>query len=167
MLKEIETRQSIRKYKDVPVSEDQLDAVLRAAMNAPSARNEQCWRFMIVQNRKVLDDIASLSSYMKMMESAPCCILVLADKTIVPYPEYMYYDCSAAIENILIEANHQGLGTCWCAIAPNEDRIATFCDYFELPEDLVPISAVALGVSDEEKSQIDRYDPDKILKTIK
>lgn len=162
MLKEIEYRQSIRQYKDVAVSDEEIKELLQAAMNAPSARNEQCWHFIVVRNRQKLDEMAKLSPYMKMMTSAPCAIVVLADKTKVPQSEYMYYDCSAAIENILIEAVHQSLGTCWCAIGPSEQRIQNFRNAFQIEEHFVPISAIAVGVSDEEKPLIDRYDPTKI-----
>lgn len=162
MIQEIATRQSIRKYKDTPVTEAQLDEILRAAMRAPSARNEQCWRFVVIRNRKILKDISEFKAYMKMMATAPCCILVLADKTIVNKPEYMYYDCAAAIENMLLEAKHLDLGTCWCAIGPNVERIEEFRNYFNIEDNLEPISAVALGVSDEVKEIQDRFDPSKI-----
>lgn len=162
MLKEIETRQSIRKYKETPITNSQLDEILRAAMRAPSARNEQCWRFIVIRNRKTLDDISHFKAHMQMMATAPCCIVVLADKTIVNKPEYMYFDCGAAIENMLIEAKHLDLGTCWCAIGPNEDRIEEFRNYFKIEDNLVPISAVALGVADEIKEIQDRFDSSKI-----
>ncbi len=162
MLKEIETRQSIRRYVSREIPEAVLKTLLRAAMNAPSARNEQCWRFWVIRSRDRLDQISELSPYMKMMKSAPCCILVLADASAVLASEYMYYDCSAAIENLLIEAVHQGLGTCWCAIGPSLERIQNFKEAFSIPAPLVPISAVAVGYADEEKPLVDRYDETKI-----
>ncbi len=162
MLKEIETRQSIRKFKDIPVTDEQIEILLQAAMNAPTARNKQTWRFIVVTDRKTLDHFPELSPFMKMMETAPCAIIVLGDKSLVNETEYLYYDGSAAIENILIEAVHLGLGTCWCAIAPSEERINSFTEYFKLDDSLIPLSAIAVGVSDEEKPLVDRYDPNKV-----
>ena len=55
MLKELYERQSIRKYLDKPVEEEKIMELLRAAMNAPTARNTQSWRFMVIENREALD----------------------------------------------------------------------------------------------------------------
>ena len=56
MLKELFERRSIRRYTDRPIPEDVLTELLRAAMNAPSARNTQSWRFLVITDRKTLDD---------------------------------------------------------------------------------------------------------------
>ena len=51
MLKELFERRSIRRYTDRPIPEDVLTELLRAAMNAPSARNTQSWRFLVITDR--------------------------------------------------------------------------------------------------------------------
>ncbi len=162
MLEAIKKRQSIRKYKDNPLSDEQIEKLLKAAMNAPSARNTQSWQFIVIKNKKVLNDVSTMSPYLQMMKSTPCAILVLGEKLKVDKMEYLYYNCSAAIENILIEAVHLGLGSCWCAIGPNLDRIENFRNYFKLSDHLEPISIVSVGYADEEKEIIDRYNKDKI-----
>ena len=55
MLTEIWTRHSIRRYEDRTVEKEKLEELLRAAMHAPTARNTQSWRFMVIRNRKALD----------------------------------------------------------------------------------------------------------------
>lgn len=132
-------------------------------MNAPTAKNAQTWRFMVIKNRDILDKIADLSPYMKMMKTAPCAIMVLGDMKKATRIEYLYYDASAAIENMLIEACHLGLGSCWCAIGPNEERVELFKKEFDIEESLYPVSVVSFGISDEEKTLIDRYDPEKVV----
>lgn len=162
MLEELWTRQSIRKYKPRKVEAEKLEEVLRAAMHAPTARNSQCWHFLVIRNRKALDEMTSLQPYTGMMKTAPCAILVMGDKSVCEQEEYIYCDCSAAIENILIEARHQGLSTCWCAVAPKQERIDNFRRYYQLPEQLLPIGVVAIGYGCEEKEIQDRFDPKKI-----
>lgn len=162
MLDEIWTRQSIRRYDNKPVEEEKLEEVLRAAMHAPTARNTQSWRFLVIRNRKALDEMHTLQPYTQMMKTAPCAILVMGNKNATELEEYLYCDCSAAIENILIEARHQGLSTCWCAVGPRSERIENFKEYYHLPEHLLPIGVVAIGYGIEEKAIQDRYDPNKI-----
>ena len=63
---------------------------------------------------------------------------------------------------MLIEAVHQGLGTCWCAIGPRTERIENFRNYFHIEDHLIPIGVVAVGYGDEVKPKVDRFDPEKI-----
>ena len=142
MLNEVWTRQSIRRYENRDVEDEKLMELLRAAMHAPTARNTQSWRFMVIRNRKALDEMTTLQPYTGMMKTAPCAILVMGDRTVTDLDEYLYCDCSAAIENILIEARHQGLSTCWCAVGPRRERIDNFRRYYGLKEDLLSAMAV-------------------------
>ena len=79
MLKEIKKRQSIRKYKDTAVEKEKITEILKAAMNAPTARNSQEWEFKVITNRTALNNMVNLSCYMAMMQEAPCAILVIAN----------------------------------------------------------------------------------------
>lgn len=157
MLKEIETRQSIRKYKEKKVEDEKIQELLKAAMNAPSARNTQEWRFIVMTNKQTLSDMTTLSPYMNFVKDAPCAILVIADLNKAINKEYGMINCSAAIENLLIEVVHQGLGACWCGIAPNEDRIIGFQKYFQLKDNEYPVGLVSIGYSDQERPMKDTY----------
>ncbi|MCI9631603.1 nitroreductase family protein [Thomasclavelia cocleata] len=159
MLKEIEQRQSIRKYKNTLVEKEKIVEILKAAMNAPTARNTQEWKFKVITNKTALNDIVNLSPYTSMMKEAPCAILVIADLNKAISVEYGLINCSAAIENILIEAVNQGLGTCWCGIAPIEKKIKDFKNYFKLTENEYPVGIVAIGYSNENKPLVDRFNP--------
>ena len=69
---------------------------------------------------------------------------------------------SAAIENLLIEAVNQGLGCCWCGIAPVSERIEGFKNYYNLADNEYPVGVVAVGYSNETKPLIDRFDSKNI-----
>lgn len=162
MLDEIYKRQSIRKYLDKEVELEKIEALLRAAMSAPTARNTQSWRFLVVTNKEALASMTELQPYTGMMKTAYCAIIVMGDKTVTQPDEYVYVDAAAACENILLEAVHQGLGTCWCAIGPKQERIDNFRSYYHIAENLIPVAAIAVGYSDEVKEKQDRYDPAKV-----
>lgn len=162
MLKELHQRQSIRKYLPKQVEDEKIEGLLKAAMQAPTARNQQTWRFYVIANREILDTMIEYQPYTSMMKSAPCAILVVGDKSVAKEEGYIYLDGAAAIENILIEAVHQGLGTCWCGIWPVQERVQKFSEKFELPESYIPIGVVAIGYGDEDKPIVERYDPKKV-----
>lgn len=162
MLKELFERRSIRRYTDRPIPEEVLTELLRAAMNAPSAHNTQSWRFLVITDRSTLDDIPSLQPYTGMMKKAQAAIMVMGDRTAEPQEGYLYVNCAAAIENLLVEAVHQGVGACWCAIAPKPERIEGFSRYFRLDDTLLPVGIVALGWPAEERPRTDQYAPEKV-----
>ena len=155
-------RVSIRHYQNREVEQAKLEEMLRAAMNAPTARNTQSWRFLVITNRETLNHMTELQPYTGMMKEAYCAILVMGDRNANPVDEYLYVDAAAAIENMLIEGVHQGLGTCWCAVGPSKERISKFKEYFHLKDHLLPVAVVAVGYSAEDKTRIDQYDPEKV-----
>lgn len=162
MLKEIKERHSIRKFKDKVVEAEKIEALLRSAMQAPTARNLQSWRFMVIENRDALQHMTDLKTHTNMMKEASCAILVMGDFHINPLEGYLYVDGAAAIQNILLEAVHLGLGACWCAVGPKQEPIDNFRKYYNLPDHYLPIAVIAIGYPDEEKSFDDRFDPSKI-----
>jgi hypothetical protein len=73
-------RRSIREYSDEPVSDEQVEAMLKAAMAAPSAQNLLPWHFVVVRKRKMLDKLAEVHKYAHMLEQAPLAIVVCGDQ---------------------------------------------------------------------------------------
>lgn len=148
-IEDILDRRSIRAYKPDPIPADLVETLLTAAVHAPSARNGQPWHFLVIDDRKLLDQIVELSPYTKMMAQAPLAIMVLGDEQ--KTPGYWVDDCGAATQNILIAAQSLGLGACWCGIHGTADRCADFCKAFHLPEHIVPFSVIAIGYPNEQK----------------
>ena len=71
-------------------------------------------------------------------------------------------DCSAATENILLAAKALGLDTCWLGIYPHKDMQEAFSKEFNLPKNIIPFAAIALGYGDEKKERPERFDAKKI-----
>ena len=106
MLDFIYKRRSIRKYTDQPVEDDKITEMLKAAMAAPSANNKQPWHFVVIKNREMLNRIAEKHPNGKMAGEAPLAILICGDAD----NYYMWQDCAASTENLLLAAANLGLG---------------------------------------------------------
>ena len=96
-MKSIYTRVSIRKYQDRPVEKEKTEAILRAAMQAPSAGNQQPWEFYVVTNKEKLAVLSEVSPYAGMTKYAPVAIVAAYRKNCM-MPEYAQIDLSIAME---------------------------------------------------------------------
>ncbi len=103
------SRRSIRDYVDRDVSREDVEALLRAAMAAPSAGNEQPWHFVVIRRRETMGRIMQAHPYSDMLAEAPVCIAVLAEVALERHAGYWVQDCSAATMNILLAAHALGL----------------------------------------------------------
>lgn len=155
-------RRSIRKYLDKPVSDNYVKDILKAAMAAPSAGNEQPWEFIVVNDRNILNRIAEIHPYAKMLLQAPIAIVVCGDMNKEKYQGFWVQDCSAATQNMLLEATDKGLGTVWIGVYPNQDRINDLVSLFNLPANVIPLGMVAVGYPAEDMQEVDRFDENKI-----
>lgn len=162
MLEVIKNRHSIRKYTAEKVTKEDLIPLLRSAMQAPTAKNGQDWRFIAILNKEDLLAISGFPGYYAMFKEAAAAIIVMADTDKYPDDHYNYVNAGAACENILLEAVNQGLGAVWCAIGPNAERIKAFKNHFALADNVLPIAAIALGYPNEDKAFCDRFDETKI-----
>jgi nitroreductase len=168
----IAARRSIRRFTDAPLEEEKLRAILQAAAQAPSGKNRQPWRFIVVRDEKRAemtrimragiagaksrgDDIGSSEGSLRVMEQAPVTVFIFNPDGLAPWvahsTEQMFNDVvdiqsvGAAIQNMLLAAQESGLGSLW------------MCDVFYAYKELCAwlgqsgemIAAVALGYADE------------------
>ncbi len=156
------TRTSIRKYKDQPVEEEKLDRLLRAAMQAPSAGNQQPWEFYTVTSKDKLAALAESSPFAGCTKDAPAAIVVCSRTTKIRWLDYAEIDCSIACENIWLEAEQLDLGTVWLGIAPLKGRMDKVREILGIPEELNAFAIMPVGYPDETRTQQDRYDASRI-----
>ena len=161
-MQEIINRRSVRSYRSDAVSEEQIEQLLRAAMAAPSAGNQQPWEFIVVTDRTLLTKITEVHPHSKMLLEAPAAIVVCGNLTREKHVDYWVQDCSAAVENMLLEATHLGLGSVWLGVYPRQDRVAGLKKLFQLPEPVIPFAVVAIGYATSPPSPVDRFIPDYI-----
>jgi nitroreductase len=159
----IKNRKSIRRYKNESVSDEQVKSLLEAAMMAPSAVNKRPWQFIVVRNRDVLEKIMKINPFTRMLKTASLAIIVVAEQNKQLLAKGFFpQDCAAATENILLQAVHLGLGTCWCGIYPNEKRVTAIRELLNLPEKLAPFNVIAVGVPDETGGSRGFYEESKV-----
>ena len=158
----IRNRRSIRKYTSQPVPQDLVSKLLEAAMAAPSAGNEQPWEFVSITDRDVLRAITKVHPYSQMLKEAALAIVVCGNLEREKYPGFWVEDCSAATENILLEAEDCGLGGVWLGVYPHDDRVKGISELLGLPASVIPLSLVAVGYPAEKKPPSDRFDASRI-----
>lgn len=162
-MKEIFSRRSIRKYKDKPITDEQIQRLLRAAMYAPSAGNEHPWHFVVIRDRAILDEIPKFHPYTQMLLEAPRAIVPCCDMRNLKYDGMFWIqDMAACIQNILIQGEHMGLGTCWCGVYPREELIQGITEILSLPEYIVPVAVIAVGYPGEKREVKERYKADRV-----
>jgi len=159
----IENRRSIRKFQaDKPVTREQLNSLLEAAMSAPSAHNSRPWEFIAITKREILNEIARIHPYAKMCETATAAIIMVVN----PQPDmpegFFPQDCGAATQNILLEAVSMGLGTCWCGVYPKEKLIASIRSLLNIPEPKIPFNVIAIGKPDESPGKRGSFEEKKV-----
>ena len=162
----IVTRTSVRQYlNDAPVPEVLVEALLRAAMSAPTAVNSQPWAFVVVNDRDVLDRLGAALPYARMLSRAPLAIVScgVGDKFLSGDDEPLWVqDLSAASENILIAANAFGLGAVWTSVFPHADREKTVRDILGLPADIYPLNVIVVGRPARKQQPRDKWNPDAV-----
>lgn len=160
MLEVIKNRRSIRKFKDIPVEEEKLHEILEAARVAPSGNNTQPWNFIIVKSPEMRRRLAEVSHNQMWMANAPIHIVCVADircrvkgDDVIslddesPLLEFkkLIRDTSIGIEHLVLEAENQGLGTCWIAwFEPRE-----VAELLGVPVDKYVQAIIPVGYADE------------------
>ena len=134
-------RKSIRNFTDEPVEKEKITALLKAAMQAPSANNQQPWEFIVVDDRAILDELSKASTGAWMLKNVNVAIVTLLIPTEAS-PHFAVQDMAAATENILLEATNLGLGSVWIGVDP--------------------FSMIALGYPKYEKETKIRYQESRI-----
>lgn len=158
------TRRSIRSYTERDVSEEDVETLLRAAMTAPSAGNEQPWHFVVIRQRETMEKIMKAHPYSKMLAQAPVCIAVLADVELERHAGFWVQDCSAATMNLLLAAHALGLGAVWLGVHPMADRQKAMKGILGLPDAVRCLSLVPVGHPAASAAPANRFDPGRVHK---
>ena len=154
----LQRRRSIRKYTEEPVSKEDIDLLMHAAMSGPSACNKMPWEFYVITDEAVLEKLRNASRYSKIY--APLAIVVcgsLSRALPSQLAPYWIQDCSAATENILLAATDLGLGTVWCGIHPQKRAEERVREALGLTEKQIPLNIIYVGHPDQVQEPRDQY----------
>jgi len=156
------TRRSVRKYTDNRVPEDLVKQLLRAAMAAPSAANEQPWHFVVITDRSIMAQVPSFHPHSHMLKEAALAILVCSDPSLELTKGRGVLDCSAATQNLLLAAHALGLGAVWLGIYPVEERMNGMRKLLNMPSRVVPVALVSIGYPDERLRTEERFKAERV-----
>ena len=153
-LEVVQARRSLRTYLDKPVEREKLEYVLESARLAPSWKNLQCWRFIVVGDeagRKALaESMAESNPGRKALMGAPMVIVLCAlpaESEIWEGKDFMMLDAGLAMEHLVLAATNQGLGTCWQGLF-NEVKAR---EALNVPENVRVVAMTPLGYAAEER----------------
>ena len=162
----IAARTSVRKFDPAkPVSDADIEKILRAGMCAPSAMDRRPWEFVVVRDRAKLAALGSRLPYSRCENGAQAAIVVCGNlDNGLPgrSKEYWIHDCSAATMNILLAAKGLGLGAVWTGVYPGEDRVAVVREVLSIPEGYTPLNVIPLGYPAENPPPKDKWNPAKV-----
>ena len=166
VLHNILQRKSVRAYTDRAVSHEQLDTLIRAAMAAPTGRDMRPWHFIVLEGRHQRSPLAEQLPYAKMLAEAQAAVVVCGDMSVTdkegnPSRNWTF-DCSAATENLLLQAEAMGLGAVWTGVYPYDERIEAVKQVLHLPDHLIPINVIPIGYPKGDPQPKDKYDPAKV-----
>jgi len=154
-------RKSVRHYTTEEVSNEQLILLAKAGMAAPTAVDKRPWAFVSVTDRKVLDRLAEVLPYARMLKKASAAIVVCGDlnKALEGSAQILWVqDCSAASENVLLAAESIGLGAVWTGVYPDDDKVAAVREILGIPDRIVPLNVIAIGYPTGEEKPKDKWD---------
>ncbi len=163
-MNEIFIRRSVRQFIDKEVEMQKIDEILRAAMQAPSAGNQQPWEFIVVRGKENLETLSKYNPYAGCLNNANVAIIVLSNTKRMVFEEYWQQDLGAASQNIQLQATKLGLGSVWLGTAPDKARMDFVSKLYNLDENLVPYSVIAIGYPKNENANnfVDRFDEKRV-----
>lgn len=168
VLNNILTRRSIRSFKKEQIKDEELEAILKAGIYAPSGMNRQSWQFTVVQNKEKINELAKVVREELGRDEGynfyapPTLIMLSNDRD----NSNGLADCSCALENIFLMANSLGIGSCWInqlkTICDNE-KVRNLLNEFGIPQNHIVWGMASLGypakpgVAHERKDGIIKY----------
>ena len=164
-LENIMTRVSVRQFTGEKISDEQIDILLRAAMAAPSAINKQPWAFIVVTDEALIAKLGEALPYSRCSNKPACAFIPCGDLSKAIEGEMAAFwinDVSAATEHLLLAAHAMGLGAVWTGLHPDMNRATMVQQMLGLPEHIIPLCVVPVGVPAEQPEVKDKYKPENI-----
>jgi nitroreductase len=135
----IKLRRSVRAYEPIPVAKDKIEKILEAARLAPSAKNVQPWYFVVVTDAEKKEKIARSGRFAGFLKEAPVVIVGCGDSR--ASPKWHVVDVSIAMQNMVLAATAEGLGTCW--VGSFDEGLVK--EILKVPEHYKVVALLAVG----------------------
>ena len=144
-----QSRRSIRKFTDQPVEPEKISYILQCGLLSPSAKRLNPWEFTVITNPDQIHRLAAAKTYgAQMMATATAAIVIALDASLT---DTWMADGAIAAQNMMLAAEEQGLGSCWCHIYGREDSEQIVKEAAQIPSNLTVLCVLALGYKDEQR----------------
>jgi nitroreductase len=137
--------------------QEDLLTLVKAGMQARACGNQEAREFIIVTRDDLVKAISHNSLVAGPARKAGAAIVIVGKKEDISFPEEWSFDCAAAAENILIEAEHLGLGSIWLQVYPYADRKAHLLNILDIPAEMEPFCIIAIGYAERKPVRMNRY----------
>ena len=147
VMQAIKSRRSIRAYKDRPIESEKLQQVLEAARLAPSGNNRQDWKFVVVQDKQMRQELVSACHNQKFIGQAAVVIAACSmspQRMMASGQSAAAVDLAIAVDHMTLAAVELGLGTCWIG-AFDAAAVAKLLD---VPDNAAVVHVMPLGYPD-------------------
>ena len=161
-MNEIFIRRSIREFIEKPVEKDKIENILKAGMQAPSAKNQQAWEFIVVTSKELKNKVSMMSPFSKLASKAAVLIILLGNKDKMIVSDKWQQDLGACTQNMLLQIVKEGLGGVWLGVYPTEERVSYLRDIFKIPDNVEPFGIVSFGYSEKQNIFVDRYEKSRV-----
>ena len=158
------SRKSVRSFQEKEISQEILNNMMEAARLSPSFQNRQCWRFIVVRDRKIINDLALRSGMISkvnfFIKDAPVVIIACADPAksgTMNNQDYYLVDTTIAFQQMMLSAWNHGIGSCWLA-AFNEEKVR---EILEIPQNIRVVALSPFGYPKEKNTLYE-----KVVKTF-
>jgi len=139
----VQKRRSIRAYDSTPIPNEKLERILEAARLSPSAGNVQPWHFIVIEDHEKRKKLAKGGRYARFLKESPIVIVGCGDQK--ASSKWCMVDVAIAMQNMVLTATGEGLGTCWIG-SFNENQVK---EMFKIPENFKVVALLAVGYPHE------------------
>ena len=157
------TRRSIRKFTQEQVTKETLELLLMAAMQAPSACNQQARYYMVITDREKLAQLSTRHGGVGFVKDASAAILICGEPEATILDYYWEDNCAASAQNLLLAAHSLGLGATWTGVdRKDSESIAFFRRHLDIPAQYIPFAMIPIGYPREHSVAKRYYDETKV-----
>lgn len=162
-LETIMTRKSIRKFTQEKIGKETIDLLLAAAMQAPSACNQQARYFIVITDPEKLAGLSLRHGGVSFVKDASVAILICGQPEAAILDYYWEDDCAASTQNLLLAAHSLGLGATWTGVDRKDaESVAFFRRHIDIPEQYVPFALIPIGYPGEHSIVKSYFDERKV-----
>ena len=139
----IRLRRSVREFSDEEISSSDIDLIIEAGICAPSAKNQQPWEFIVINDKNILNKLSETLS--PLYSKSKVTIILCQKKDGLKSPTRVAQDMSACMQNMMLEATRLGIGSCWIGTYPDPERMNPLVETLNIPSNIEPFCGLVLG----------------------